>query len=122
MAARDLAEEEDEEGGALTELVADLEPEPPSPGVVGLEAGVRHAPASLAADAELRRAGRRDHEREAGEPQAQRSRHGWNALQLALALRLAVLRRSTGARGEETRHECCLRTWTLEVSRGDLTI
>lgn len=61
----------------LTELVAFQEAEPPRPGVVGLEAGVRHAPAFLAADPELRRAGRRDHQREAGEPQAQRSRHGW---------------------------------------------
>lgn len=68
----------------LTQLVADLEPEAPRPGVVGLGAGGRHAPPVLPADLELRRAGRRRRGQAAGdEHQQQQSegprRHVWNS-------------------------------------------
>lgn len=70
--ACDVISEKKKKKQQLTELVADQEPEPAGPGVVGLEAGVGHGPSFLAADAELRRAGRHDHDGEAGESQTYR--------------------------------------------------
>jgi hypothetical protein len=65
---------------ALTERVSDLEAGLLRPGIEGLGAGVRHGPAIVASDLVLRRAGGRDQEGEAGEPQATRPpRHGYKA-------------------------------------------
>jgi hypothetical protein len=59
----------------LTELVADLKPQPPRPRVVGLGVAVRHAPAPLPADSQLCRASRGDEEGEADEPETATPRH-----------------------------------------------